>query len=392
MSQKVIVAMSGGVDSSVAAALLKSQGFDVEGVFMKNWSPESNQSLTDCPWEQDQADALAVCEHLNIPFRSINFEEEYKNKVVNYFLTEFQAGRTPNPDVMCNKEVKFRVFLENALKTGGDLIATGHYAALKNDGQYPILYRGIDKTKDQSYFLYSLGTEQLTKVIFPLAELTKVEVRSLAQKFNLPTANKKDSQGICFIGHLDLKRFLKEQLTASVGLVMLLPKYDQVDSFSDRQHNAELVGKHEGVIYYTIGERAGETLDNKLYKKVRNHEVAPVYVLAKDLKNNILYLSDDHDDPHFYSQHLKLESWIVTGGDEMSLAEVPNWWNSLNEKGLIQVRYQQKTLNELFEVKFDGSELTFITSPVYAAASGQSLVLYSIDGRVLGGGIISGSQ
>ena len=383
---RVIVAMSGGVDSSVAAALLKEQGHEVEGIFMKNWSPETIQSMTDCPWEQDQADAEAVCRHLGIPFRSINFEKEYKQRVVDYFLGEYNAGRTPNPDIMCNKEIKFAAFLDAARDIGCDYMATGHYARVEH-GEVPSLYRGVDVKKDQSYFLHTLNAEQLGSALFPLGALEKTEVRALAERFKLPTANKKDSQGICFIGHIDLKEFLQEQLGVQEGSVYLLPDYVDGDTIEDRKARALLVGKHRGSKFYTRGERARSCIDNRLYRILTgNVDVEPCYVASIEPDKNALFVTRQHDDAHLYATAVYLERFMYTGTNgnrgEVSTLEV------LAKEGKLgcQVRYQQKPVAVL-GVGSEGEKLRVATEPLWAVMPGQSLVLYVGD-KVIGGGVV----
>lgn len=385
--KKVIVAMSGGVDSSVAAALLQEQGFEVEGIFMKNWSPETIQGLTDCPWEQDQADAAAVCEHLGIPFRSINFEREYKDLVVDYFVSEYRNGRTPNPDVMCNKEIKFKAFLKMAEESGADFIATGHYARVENNIDGSHLFRGFDDKKDQSYFLYTLPETSLRRTIFPLAQLKKEEVRVEATRFKLPTATKKDSQGICFIGHIDLKKFLSEHISAKPGETYLLPPFDNGTSFNERKENARPVGKHQGVMFYTIGERAGAYVDNSLFARLRQQKIVPsTYIIEKDLEKNILYVCDDHNDDDLFVRSLEVNDWKNTGGSNNP---------TLLNAGLgfvAQIRYQQSVVNTILEIDVrDGGSIvlkTNLNTPFYAPALGQSLVLYNGD-EVIGGGVIN---
>lgn len=380
--QKVIVAMSGGVDSSVSAALLKEQGYEVEGIFMKNWSPETIQTLTDCPWEQDQKDAEEVCRQLDIPFRSVNFEREYKEKVVDYLVTEYAAGRTPNPDIMCNKEIKFRIFLEKAAALGADLMATGHYVQVK-DGK---LARGTDPQKDQSYFLYTLNKEQLERSLFPVGGMPKSEVRRIAASKNLVNKDKKDSQGICFIGHIDLKKFLMAQITAQPGEVRLLPAYQEGVSLAARKEQAVLVGEHLGVMFHTLGERAGEVINNGAYKKARaGQDVPPVYVLAKNIEQHYLYISEDRQDPHFFSGYLEVEDWQSTGGvfqvsDLETMSDLT-----------CQIRYQQQEKCEVEKIKLfeDGKIGIWLKEPVWATAAGQSAVVYSQNRFVVGGGILT---
>lgn len=380
---KILVGMSGGVDSSVAAALLKEQGHSVEGVFMKNWSPNTLQSLTDCPWEQDLADAERVCEQLGIPFRSVNFEQEYRQRVVDYFLREYGAGRTPNPDIMCNKEVKFAVFLETALGLGAEAIATGHYAR-KVNGQ---LLRGLDQAKDQSYFLHTLDEHQLSRALFPVGELTKPQVRAKAEELGLVTAAKKDSQGICFIGHLDLKKFLADELGTRPGKSYLLPPFDPAVPFAERVKRALVVGEHRGSFFYTIGERAGEAIDNGVLRSYTNDpDTRPVYVLATEPGGNKLFLTLDRTDPHLSTTSILLESWQTTGGD--TELTVVSTIDLLAKDGCItaQARYQQEP-TKVHGISAENDRIRVLTDPIWGVAPGQSLVLYEGD-RVWGGGTV----
>lgn len=393
MKEKVIVALSGGVDSAVSAALLLESGkYEVEGVFMKNWSPETTQSLTDCPWEEDQKDAEAVCQTLGIPFRSINFEAEYKSKVVDYLIREYDSGRTPNPDIMCNQEIKFRVFLEEAMRLGGTKIATGHYARLR-DGK---LLRGVDPSKDQSYFLYTLNQSQLEHVIFPIGDILKSEVRALADKYRLPVSQKKDSQGICFIGHLDLKSFLKNYLSPNPGKLFLLPADDCV-SLEERIRHAEPVGEHPGANYYTIGEKLNRYLDHKSYHKIRGASDIPlVYLIAKGQTNNELYISDKHEDKALYKQLLELEKPIETGGrtDQLEVSTVEKWREICSEGKLTcQIRYRQNPCPvEAVKLNSKGNlELELMTPGVWGPAVGQAVVLFNHE-TVLGGGVLCATR
>ena len=381
---KITVAMSGGVDSAVAAALLLREGHEVEGVFMKNWSPETLQSLNDCPWEQDQADAAAVCAHLGIPFRSLNFEREYKTRVVEYFLAEYASGRTPNPDVLCNSEIKFKAFLDLALENGAQMIATGHYARVE-DGA---LFRGLDPGKDQSYFLHRLNGWQLGRALFPLGALPKSRVRELAAEFGLPNARKKDSQGICFIGHIDLKKFLHEHISGTTGGVLLLPEHVAGLAFEARLAAAQPVGFHSGVAFATLGERGGSLIDNGTYKALRpGQEVPPVYVLEKDIPRNRLYVTENRADPDFYPAWIGIEDFRFTGGSGDGAAEES--LTPLLPRLSLQIRYQQKERPGIAEMREDAGLLWMrAQSPIWSPAPGQFAVLYEFD-RVVGGGVIA---
>lgn len=386
MKEKIVVAMSGGVDSSVSAALLKQQGYEVEGVFMKNWSPETLQGISDCPWQQDQDDAAAVCDVLGIPFRSVNFEQEYRDKVLDYFLREYQAGRTPNPDVMCNKEIKFRLFLDYAKSRGATRMATGHYAQVAFLDGVPVLCRGKDGGKDQSYFLWNLSREQLASAVFPVGGMEKREVRQRAQEFNLPNAKKKDSQGICFIGHLDVKRFLQDNLQGHTGEVKLLPAYEDGVSWQDRKQMAKTVGAHKGLAYYTVGERAGALVDNALYRRVTGKtQVPPIFVVDKELDSNTFFVTDSTVDAALYANKVCLDEMQFNPAlfDEGNMTTVDNTRGAL----LAQVRYQQEAV-EVADIYHDKNRVIVeLSDPVKAAAKGQSCVIYQ-GVRVVGGGII----
>lgn len=347
----VFVAMSGGVDSSVAAALLKDQGYNLVGIYMKNWSGEDFGIDFVCPWEEEQKMVENVCKILDIPFKSFNFEKEYRAKVVEYFFREYEAGRTPNPDVMCNKEIKFGIFLERAQKEGADMIATGHYARVTEDskGKFHLL-KGIDSNKDQSYFLYNVTQEELSKTLFPIGHLEKSEVRKLAKKYNLPNAEKKDSQGICFIGDIDVQQFLRTRLKKKKGKII------DIDS-------KKIVGKHDGVAFYTVGQREGLNIGGTK---------EPYYVTSKDFKKNELYVGMSRNNPALFKK-------------ELELGEI-NWINKPAEKHVeVAVRYRQKPqpakiqLDKMVKIQFDASQR--------AVTEGQSAVVYKGE-ECLGGGII----
>lgn len=378
--------MSGGVDSSVAVALLKQQGYFVVGGYMKNFSPESWQGIidSDCPWEQDVADVRAVCEKLGIECRSFNFEKEYREKVIDYFFDEYAAGRTPNPDAMCNKEIKFGLFLEKARELGFDYIATGHYVrkskispfvrSLRQKPNSKIeeyrLLKGVDPQKDQSYFLYTLTQEQLKHVLFPIGEHTKAQVRQMAKEFGLPNWNRKDSQGLCFVGHINLREFLKQRLPERVGEI--------VDS------TGQVIGTHPGAWYYTIGQRRGLGIGGG----------TPYYVTQRDVVKNVIVVAEGKEDEQVYGK-----SAIVS--DLHWISNPPNFPYSCTAK----IRYQQpeqtctisltnadntRTNTESQQLSAVSKSATvrvdFVESQ-FAIAPGQAIVFYDGD-RVLGGGII----
>lgn len=342
--------MSGGVDSSVSAALLKQQGYDVTGVFIKVWQPEWLADTSVCTWREDRLDAMRVAAQLDIPFITLNLEKEYKEEVVDYMIREYKAGRTPNPDVMCNRFVKFGGFYSWAMKHGADFVATGHYAQVK-DGQ---LVMGDDQNKDQTYFLWTLTKQQLEHVLFPVGNIEKPEVRKLAKKFGLATAEKKDSQGLCFIGKIDIKEFLSHYMQEKRGDVL--------------DEEGRVIGFHDGAFFYTIGERHGFTIT----EKTPNDE--PYYVVAKDVEKNTLTVSFKE----------KRE-----GGKEIRLENV-NWIGEVPQAGkkyMARSRYREQLQEVSILTKNNEFFVTFAT-PQYTLSPGQSLVVYL--GKVcLGGGIIS---
>ncbi|MDR0397601.1 MAG: tRNA 2-thiouridine(34) synthase MnmA, partial [Candidatus Nomurabacteria bacterium] len=276
-AKKVFVGLSGGVDSSVSAALLVQQGYDVTGVYMKNWSRDLPGMK--CPWAEDLADAKRVAVKLSIDFRVFDFEREYKQRVVDYMVTEYKAGRTPNPDIMCNQEVKFKLFFEVAQAEGADFIATGHYARVK-DGQ---LLCAVDEDKDQTYFLYRISEESLMHTLFPVGELKKPEVRALAEKFGLVTASKKESMGVCFVGNVGIREFLSEYVEPKLG--------DVVD-----EATGQVVGQHDGAIFYTVGQRHGLSIGGGL----------PYYVTRKDMARNTVFITTDLNNQNLWQKELIL--------------------------------------------------------------------------------------
>ncbi|GAB4283608.1 MAG: tRNA 2-thiouridine(34) synthase MnmA [Candidatus Dojkabacteria bacterium] len=353
-NKKVFVALSGGVDSAVSAALLKEQGYDVTGVFMKNWSGDDFGIQADCPWEEDQKDAEAVCEHLGIRFRSFNFEKEYREKVVEYFFSEYSKGRTPNPDVMCNKEIKFKLFLDKALELGADMIATGHYARVKQDEDGYHLLTGIDPDKNQVYFIYNLTQEQLSKTLFPVGQYKKTEVRKLAEKFGLPNSKKPDSQGICFIGEINVLEFLMANIPEKSGNIV------------DIETN-KTVGKHKGIYFYTIGQRA----------KIPD-QIKPYFYCGKNRDENIMYVCHGHDNPKLFSAKVELENLHIINTKTFDKTDVKDL--------SAMIRYRQEPQKgKLY--KQDSKWYFDFQKPQRAVASGQSLVLFKNE-ECLGGGII----
>lgn len=338
---KIFVGLSGGVDSAVSAYLLKKAGHDVTGVFLKVWEPD----FLPCTSGEDKLDAMRVAAHLEIPFLSYDLAEEYKKGVVDYFVSEYKAGRTPNPDVMCNREVKFGAFWERAKKDGADAIATGHYVSKEEEGGKWKMVQGVDKRKDQSYFLWTLTQDDLAHALFPVGDLEKKEVRKIAEEVGLPNFEKKDSQGLCFLGHVDMKEFLKHFIPVNQGVV--------------KNDKGEEIGTHDGVQFYTLGE--GFPLEGG--KKM--------YVVKKDVEKNELFISEEEHEP--------------TGKKTLTLHDI-NWIREVpqkNETYFVHIRYHGDNLEATVE-----NNLLVFKKPVLAA-SGQSAVVYRYDTReCMGGGII----
>lgn len=354
--QHVIVGVSGGVDSSVAALLLKQQGYKLSGVFMKNW--EGDDTDSHCAAEDDLADAKSVCNSLKINLQGINFSDQYWDRVFAYFLEEYSAGRTPNPDILCNKEIKFKAFLDYAIAQGADYIATGHYARIANNKGEFFLLRGKDAGKDQTYFLYTLGQEQLAHSLFPVGELDKSEVRKLAEQNNLITYNKKDSTGICFIGERNFKDFLQQYLPAQPGDI--------------QTPEGEVLGRHEGLMYYTLGQRQGLGIGGR-----KGYDGAIWYVADKDLDNNVLIVVNGHDDPMLYHSGLTASQLHWVSGDAPALPF----------KCSAKTRYRQTDAACVIESIENGQCHVHFTEPQWAITPGQSVVFYDGE-KCLGGGVI----
>ncbi|WP_423252847.1 tRNA 2-thiouridine(34) synthase MnmA [Melissococcus plutonius] len=354
---RVVVGMSGGVDSSVTALLLKEQGYDVVGIFMKNWEDIDENGV--CTATEDYKDVAKVADQIGIPYYSVNFEKEYWDHVFEYFLSEYRNGRTPNPDVMCNKEIKFKAFLNYAMQLGADYIATGHYAQIERteDGNVRLL-RGIDTNKDQTYFLSQLSQEQLSKAMFPLGGMEKTQVREIAAKANLATANKKDSTGVCFIGEKNFKKFLSEYLPAKKGKMVT--------------ETGEIKGIHDGLMYYTIGQRQGLGIGGG------GASQEPWFVIGKDLTTNTLYVGQGFHHPLLYASQLDASNIQFTKNSSM-----PKEFQCT-----AKFRYRQQDTAVTVRLGEDATCAKVIFSePVRAITPGQAVVFY--DGmECLGGGTI----
>lgn len=362
--------LSGGVDSAVSAALLKKQGYEVVGVFIRTWHPE----YFSCNEEEERIDAMRVAAHLDIPFLTFDFENVYKKEVADYMIAEYKVGRTPNPDVMCNKEVKFGAFLKKAVSMGADYVATGHYAQNKNF----CLIKGIDPSKDQSYFLWTLKQEQLNKILFPIGHLKKTEVRKLAKKFNLSVAEKKDSQGICFLGAVDLKEFLKHYIKEKKGKV--------------RNESGEEIGYHDGVVFHTLGERHGFTITKK------SPNDSAYYIVGKDVKKNILIVSQKKSKKNslmFFHGLAGVGDGGFRGPEEnikkyfLLNLKGTNWIYGIpkpDKNYTAQIRYHSEFLPCKVKI-ISKTKAKVIFENNILVASGQSCVIY--DGDVcLGGGVV----
>ena len=394
---KIVVGLSGGVDSSVSAYLLQKQGHDVVALFMRNWNDASVTLEDECPWIEDSNDALMVAQKLGIPFQVIDMSELYKEKIVDYMFAEYEKGRTPNPDVLCNREVKFDVFLKTALSLGADKVATGHYARVdsttdESGKEIFHLLAGKDNNKDQSYFLCQLNQEQLSKSLFPIGELTKPEVREIAKEIGLVTADKKDSQGLCFIGKVSLPTFLQQQLEPKEGEIVeifedfpqfnqekpsFLTKLEELEFLSKKisyqKSDGKVIGKHPGAHYFTIGQSKG--------LGIGGHKES-CFIIHRDMENNILYVGEGKNFPGLFRKALKIENsevhWVRA---DLRLK------NGESMKVKARIRYRQP-LEEATLYQFDEGFFIEFENPQSAIAEGQFAAWY--DGEeLLGSGVIS---
>lgn len=391
MRKRVVVGLSGGVDSSVAAYLLKEEGYEVIGIFMKNWHDDSVTISNECPWLDDSNDAMIVAQHLGIPFQAIDLSKEYKERIVDYMFGEYQRGRTPNPDILCNREIKFDVFLEAALKLGANYVATGHYCRKgetinKGKTQYQLL-AGKDPNKDQSYFLCQLTQAQLSKALFPIGNLLKSEVREIAKKAGLATAEKKDSQGLCFVGKVHLPDFLQQRLEPKKGKVIEVPSSSDVfkngfseddlvhltQSYDLRPELGEVVGEHNGAHYYTIGQRRGLNIGG--YEK-------PLFVIGTDTKKNVIYTGSGDDHPGLYRSGL-----FVSNEDEHWIREDVKLSIGESKKYLARIRYRQSLEQCTLHKREDGLYIIF-DRPQRGVAQGQFVAWYEND-ELIGSGVIN---
>ncbi len=394
--KRVIVGLSGGVDSSVAAYLLKEEGYEVIGLFMKNWHDDSVTISNECPWLEDSNDALLVAEKLGIPFQTVDLSEQYKERIVNYMFSEYEKGRTPNPDVLCNREIKFDVFMKIALSLGADYVATGHYCQkgiIEKEGKETFqLLAGKDDNKDQSYFLCQLSQEQLSKALFPIGELTKPQVREIAMNLNLVTAEKKDSQGLCFIGKVRLPEFLQQQLQAKEGIIVEIDAnhhiYSQVKpvfnsleeqlisestSIHYTPEMGKIVGKHQGAHFFTIGQRKGLNVGGTK---------EGLFIIATDVKNNIIYTGQGHSHPGLFKKALRIQSseihWIRT---DLSLN------NGETMEVMARIRYRQE-LQKATLHQFESGLYVAFENPQSAITEGQ-FVAWHLEDELVGSGVIS---
>ncbi len=387
--KRVVVGLSGGVDSSVAAYLLREQGYEVIGMFMKNWHDDSVTISDECPWLDDSNDAMIVAQHLGIPFQAIDLSEAYKARIVDYMFAEYQKGRTPNPDVLCNREIKFDIFLNAALKLGADFVATGHYARKAEFSQEgKTIYRllsGKDGNKDQSYFLCQLTQQQLSKSLFPVGELTKPEVREIARKLNLVTADKKDSQGLCFVGKVHLPDFLQQRLQPKKGKVIEIPASAPIFQRAEQENlvhqtspyvyapaDGTAIGEHNGAHYYTIGQRKGLNIGG--YAK-------PLFVIGTNTTDNVIYMGMGEDHPGLYRKGL-----FIAPGQEHWIREDLRLAVGQSKRYMGRIRYRQPLEPCTLHRHDDGLYIVF-DKPIKSVTPGQFAAWYEGE-ELIGSGVI----
>ena len=387
---RVVVALSGGVDSSVAAYLLVKQGYDVVGIFMKNWHDDTVTISNECPWIEDSYDAMIVAEKLSIPFQTIDLSKEYQERIIDYMFTEYKIGNTPNPDVLCNREIKFDVFLEIAKNLGADYVATGHYCRVVTENNQFKLLSGKDSNKDQSYFLCQLSQKQLSKVIFPVGELNKKEVRLIAKEQNLVTAEKKDSQGLCFVGKVKLPEFLQQKLKIKKGLVVKISNNNRqyIDTLDYNNHSVEnlrklakpfdyslkdgdVLGEHDGAHFFTVGQRKGLAIGGSK---------EPLFVIKTDVINNIVYVGEGKDHPGLYRKVLFIKN------KDFHKVRTDFDYENMNNKFESRIRYRQPLQKS--KLVFGESGVFMIFDNLQSAISkGQFAVWYKNE-ELIGSGVI----
>ena len=376
----VVVGLSGGVDSSVAAHILKQKGHHVIGLFMRNWVDDSVTLDDECPWIEDSNDALLVAEKLNIPFQVLDLSKEYQERIVDYMFSEYQSGRTPNPDILCNREIKFDIFLEAALDLGADYVATGHYVqkTTTEDGIHHLI-AGTDKTKDQSYFLCQLNQQQLSKALFPIGNLHKSQVRKIASGLGLVTATKKDSQGLCFIGKVSLPDFLQQKLKPQRGeIIEVEASWQGFESpqwgnqWELRPDSGKIVGSHNGAYYFTIGQRKGLFVGGK---------TLPLFVIALDVKKNIVYVGQGENHPGLYRPFLKILNSDIHWVDDKKRMN-----HGESRDYSVRIRYRQKLFGAKIEQTSKGLKI-LSNEPMKSVAPGQFASWYDGD-ELVGSGII----
>lgn len=377
---RVVVGISGGVDSSVAAYLLKAEGHDVVGLFMRNWHDTTGTLSGDCPWQDDRMFARLTAQRLGIEFHEVDLSAEYRSRVVDYMFAEYERGRTPNPDVLCNREIKFDAFLEKALELGAEKVATGHYCRVEHQGDKYKLLAGVDRNKDQSYFLCQLNQAQLSRALFPIGHLEKSEVRAIAAREGLATAERKDSQGICFVGKVDLPVFLQQKLKAKRGdIVEILPTADiyatpRLSIFEPYRYTASMgrvVGEHNGAHFYTIGQRKGLGVGGR---------VEPLFVIAIDVDNNIVYVGQGDAHAGLYRRGLFIAR------DELHFLDGSTPEVGFCERFDLRIRYRQPLQGGVLEVKPEGGYITF-DEPQRGITAGQFAAWYKGD-DLIGSGVI----